>query len=395
MDAITLTVRPFGQEQPVQLELAALYLHFQQVPDQRKRRGKRYPLALLLTIAVLAKLAGASQPRACAEWARERASELSRCFGFSRATMPHPSTWSRILGYAVAAEAVESAVGQLLQPSASAEVPAPASRHVALDGKTLGGTIPAGRSTGVHLVSAYQVETGLPLRQVRVAAKANEITAAPVLLRGLDLRGVLVSGDAMFAQRDLSILVKEAGGDYLWIVKQNQKTLYEDLRLLFSPAIPVAPGWSPIPVDFVTVRQCEKGHGRYEERELTVSSLLADYHDWPYLSQAFMLVRQVWRGKKRTREVRYGITSATAQQAAARRVLEAVRGHWRIENSLHYRRDVSLREDAAQVRMGQAPQVLASLNNLVCGLTARAGVTNLAAFQRSAAAALDRLLFAR
>jgi hypothetical protein len=104
-------------------------------------------------------------------------------------------------------------------------------------------------------------------------------------------------------------------------------------------------------------------------------------------------VRITWKGRTISREERYGITSAPPSAASAKRLLEVVRGHWQIENGLHYRRDVTLEEDASQVRMGQAPHILACLNNAVCGLAARAGMDNLAALQRSLAAAIDRILF--
>jgi len=126
---------------------------------------------------------------------------------------------------------------------------------------------------------------------------------------------------------------------------------------------------------------------------LTVSSLLAGYSDWPYLAQAFEMVRISQVGQHISREERYGITSGSTSQLSARRLMGVVRGHWGIENGLHHRRDVSLHEDASQVWMGQAPQVLAGLNNAVCGILAQAGLRNLAAFQRSIAAAIDLLLF--
>jgi predicted transposase YbfD/YdcC len=394
MDATTVTVTPFGSEQPFTITIADVYTQFELVPDQRKRRGVRYPLAALLTIALLAKLAGASQLRALAEWARERAEELAALFRLERPTMPHPTTWSRVLANAVAADALERALAPLLAPPPSAEEPARASRPIALDGKALRGTIPQGHTSGVHLLSAYQVDSGVTLAQVAVASKENEIVAAPRLLKCLDLRGAILSGDAMFTQRALSIGVVEAGGDYCWIVKQNQATLYDDLKLLFSPAVfPVAKGWSPIPLDFRVVEQVDKRGGRREVRRLTTSCLLADYQDWPYLAQAFQVVRIVYQGRNVNREERYGITSLPAAACSPRQLLDVVRGHWRIENSLHYRRDVTLHEDASQVRMGQAPHVLATLNNAVCGLLARAGLSNLAALQRSLAAAFDRLLF--
>ncbi len=143
------------------------------------------------------------------------------------------------------------------------------------------------------------------------------------------------------------------------------------------------------------MRTVEKAHGRLDERVLTISSLLADYQPWPYLAQAFQVVRTSRRGRRTTREVRYGITSVPAATASAVRILAAVRGHWQIENGLHYRRDVTLAEDASLARMGQAPHVLATLNNVVCGITAQAGITNLAALQRAMAATVDRWLFRR
>jgi hypothetical protein len=127
-----------------------------------KRRGVRYPLAVLLAIAVLAKLCGDSQVHALADWAHARAAALAAVFELPRPRMPHPTTWTRVLGNAVAAAAIETALQPLLEPPPTAEVPARASRQIALDGKTLRGTIPATARSGVHLVTAYQVDTGVP-----------------------------------------------------------------------------------------------------------------------------------------------------------------------------------------------------------------------------------------
>ena len=393
MNPITFTVTPLGQQQALMINVTDLLACFQTVPDQRKRRGVRYPLAVLLTIAVLAKLSGQSQIHALAGWASARTLELATLFDLPRARMPHPTTWARVLGYGATATAVEAALQPLLTPPLP-EVPLRASRHVALDGKTLRGTVTA-TTRGVHLLSAYHVAQGTTLRQIAVGAKANELAVAPQLLAHLDLTGTLVTGDAMFTHRSMSTQIVEAGGDYCWIVKENQPTLYDDLRLLFGSQPVALPGTSPIPDDFVTIRTVEKAHGRLDERELTISSLLAAYHPWPYLAQAFQVIRISQRGHRRSREVRYGITSVPATVASATQVLAWVRGHWQIENGLHYRRDVTLAEDASLTRIGQAPQVLATLNNFVCSLTAQAGVSNLAAMQRSMAATFDRWLFGR
>ncbi len=114
MDAITFSARLRGTNQTITVDLSALLACFQNVPDQRKRRGVRYPLAVLLSIAVLAKLCGDSQVHALADWAHARAEELARLFGLQRPRMPHPTTWTRVLGHAVAARAIEQALQGLL-----------------------------------------------------------------------------------------------------------------------------------------------------------------------------------------------------------------------------------------------------------------------------------------
>src|SRR5262245_56234961 len=179
LNPITFTVTPTGQDQALTINLSELLERLQTIPDQRKRRGVRYPLAVLLTIAVLAKLCGQSQVHALAHWAHERASELCAVFGLKRVCMPHPTTWTRVLGNAVAAAAIEAALQSLLL-NPTAEVPARASRQIALDGKMLRGTICAASSAAVHLVTAYQVDERVPLMQVKVSAKANELVVAPV-----------------------------------------------------------------------------------------------------------------------------------------------------------------------------------------------------------------------
>jgi predicted transposase YbfD/YdcC len=376
---------------PLELDITAVYRQFQSLVDSRKPRGRRYPLAVLLTIAVLAKLSGAAGARAIAEWAHLRAEVLADLFDLPRPNMPHPTTWTRVLGHAITLAAFEHVVARLSAPTIFAEVSARGTRQVCLDGKSLRGTIPLGQTSGVHLLAAYQAEQGVVLAQMAVAAKANEISVAPLLIAHLDLSGVVVTGDAMFAQRRLSSQIVEAGGDYFWWVKDNQPSLLADLELLFADEY-VCAGWSAPAVDFTTAASVEKGHGRVEQRVLRASSLLAEYHDWPYLAQVVQLKRTRTTKLNETDEVVYGISSLPSSVADAARLLALGRGHWRIENGLHYRRDVTLHEDACQVRSGQAPQVLAALNNLICGLAGRAGITNLAAWQRTCTWRLDQWL---
>jgi predicted transposase YbfD/YdcC len=210
-------------------------------------------------------------------------------------------------------------------------------------------------------------------------------------LRQLDLSGVVVTGDAMFVQRSLSTQIVEAGGDYFFWVKDNQPSLHSDLELLFDQEC-LAAGWAALPLDFVQASSVDKGHGRLEIGVLTVSSLLEGYSDWPYLAQAVKVERTRLSKLKQEHEVAYGITSLPSGVAAALRLLAIGRAQWGIENGLHYRRDVTLGEDASQVRLGHAAQVLAALNNLVCSLVLGRGVRNLAEFQRLCARRLDQWL---
>lgn len=396
MDSTTI---PFTVQLPAEMpfvfSLQGLHERLQMLRDKRKPRGVRYPLDVLLLVAVLARLAGYTRLEPLADWARLRAHDLALLLGLERVSMPHRSTWSRVLGHAVDVDELECVLGQFFQEQqATSEVPERGSIVLAVDGKTLRGTLPRGQTRGVHLVAAYLPAEGVVLGQVAVETKENEIVAVPKLLRQLDLRGTIVVGDAMQAQRALSTQVVEAGGDYLWFVKDNQKALLADLTLLFErPRL--AKGWSDPSTDFTTATRVDKGHGRLEERTITVSRMLKEYVDWPYLDQVFRLERRATEGGTTTVEVRFGITSTPPSVASAGRLLEVARAEWGIENGLHHRRDVTLQEDACQVRRGQAPQVLAALNNAAIGIVLSAGADNLAAAQRAFTHAFDRLLARR
>jgi predicted transposase YbfD/YdcC len=224
--------------------------------------------------------------------------------------------------------------------------------------------------------------------------KENEIVIAPKILAQIDLRGMVVTGDAMFCQRKLSAQIVGAGGDYCWTVKGNQKGVLEDIELLFEEP-EVAPGCSPVPTDFEVYEEWDKGHGRLEHRVITVSSMLKDYTPWPYLEQVFKL--ESWRTDSLNRtsyEVRYGLTSMPRNVAGPKRLMGVTRGHWGIEDGLHHRRDVTFEEDWSQLRMGKAPEVNAVLNNTALGLLLGQGVTNVAEARRDFEYQLHKRLFA-
>jgi predicted transposase YbfD/YdcC len=379
-------------DEPFAFSLEELAKALADVQDRRKPRGLRYPLSALLVIAVLAKLAGYVKLRDVAEWARLRQAELCPLLGLRRTALPHPTSWSRIFAHSLDPAQLEQVAASFFKRHLAQ---APAKRgniQLNIDGKSLRGTIPAGSKQGVHLVAAYLPRQGVVLAQLAVSHKANELTVVPTLLGQIELHGVVVSGDAIFAQRKLSAQVVEAGGDYIWTVKGNQESLRDDIAWLFAP---LREGERAEEFDWRTVQEVRKGHGRIEEREITVSRMLKGYSDWPYVEQVFKLrVVRTEKGKT-TQSVRYGVTSLPAQVASPRRLLELMREHWGIEGGLHQRRDVSLEEDRSQVRLGQAPRVLASLNNIVIGLVLQAGEQNLAEVQRAFAYRFDKALHRR
>ena len=197
---------------------------------------------------------------------------------------------------------------------------------------------------------------------------------APAVLASLPLAGQVVTGDALYCQREVCTQIVQAGGDYLVLVKDNQPQLAEDIALLFTD-----PPWGE---QFATAESCDRHGDRWDHRCLRASTALQGYLDWPGAQQVCQVERVSERKGKVTHQVRYAITSLGPERATAERLLALVRGHWAIENRLHYVRDVTFGEDASQVRTGAAPQVLAALRNVVLNLLRPAGWTNIAAALR-------------
>lgn len=365
------------------IDLGSLYAALAQVHDQRDPRGVRYSLITILVFVLLAKLAGENFVSGIADWVKYRIEPLSDMLHLKKRRAPHGSTLGRILAFAIDVHELERIVREFFAAMPQAGV----SILINLDGKKLRGTIPAGATQGIYLLAAFLPDEGWVLLQIEVLAGENEISAAPRLLKALDLRGKIVTGDAMLAQRDVSKIIVEAGGEYVWTVKKNQGELYNDIALWFEPEH-VTAGFSAPKKDFRSAETVEKGHGRLEVRTLTASAELKTYLGWPYAEQVFRVERTFTRvaDGKVMEDVAFGVTSLKPSEANATRLLALVRGHWQIENKLHYRRDATLREDWCQVRRGHAPQVLAILNNLVLGLLLRRKVKNVPAARRNYAA---------
>ncbi len=294
-----------------------------------------------------------------------------------------------MLGAAVDVAELQAILSEFLQCGSGAGT----SVLMAIDGKTLRGSLAPGQTRGLHLLAAYLPQEGLVLMQVAVGQRENEIPVAPRVLESLDLQGKIVRGDALHTQRRVSVQIVEAGGEYLWLAKDNQPNLRQEIEQVFQPEACVK-GFSPTPQDFRTAETIDKAQGRLEQRTLTTRAGLQGCSDWPYLAQVFKLERRRLHLKTGVvqHEVVYGLTSLGHAEASPARLLDLVRDYGGIENGLHYRRDKTLREDAARMTNPQLAEAVALLNNLVIGLAVRQGWQYLPQARRHYSACLDEAL---
>ena len=361
-------------------DLGSLYTYLEQVKDTRLAKGKRYPLAMLLMLMLLAKFGGEDQPSGIAEWVAHRQEELRALKLLSRARPPSHMTYRRILQRIINPSDFEVLISEYQR------------KHLAegksvvfsLDGKTMRGTIPGGEKRGTHLLSIFVPDQGLVLAQAAVDSKENEIVVAPTLLKQVSLKGCIVLADAMHTQRSLSEQIVEAGGDFVWVVKDNQPRTRWAIEKLFVHEMCNLRQGADLSKEYQMGQQVDKGHGRITNRKLYSSTLLNDYLDWPHVAQVFRVERTVYypKHKGKTREIVYGLTSLSPQEATPAKLLALIRQHWQIESGLHYRRDVTLREDATRLTVGNAGHNMAILNNLIVSLCLRNGFRNIAQARR-------------
>jgi predicted transposase YbfD/YdcC len=363
----------------MEFDKGSVYDRLSKLTDLRKAKGKRYSLETILMIILMAKLCGENTPMEIADWAKHRQDELVEMLHLSRPRMPHHNTYRRILAYKMYVEEIERLVGEYNQQGEHGKV-------YAMDGKAIHGMRKKEETSGEYLLSVYDVEQGKVMSQVEVGRKENEITKAPQVLKQVEIAQKVVTGDAMHTQRGISTQIIDANGDYVWPVKENQLRLYQNIQSLFAPEYP-KPGFGKIPTDFLSAQIVNKGHGRIETRIITTSEMLNPYSGWPALAQVYRLERQFdWRRNgrsiKTTCEIEFGITSLTRQEVSPLTLLNIRRAHWGIETGLHYRRDVTLKEDATRMTVGNAGKVMASINNLVLALIRQAKFHNAAQARR-------------
>jgi len=333
--------------------------HLEALPDPRSQRGQRHVLQDIVLIAVLAVLCGADSWEDIHRFAKSQDTWLKTFLSLPHG-VPSADTISRVF--------------MLLDPKAFAEcflawvrdvrkkVPGDV---VALDGKTLRASFAAGKSA-LHMVSAWSEANGMVLGQVAVDQKSNEITAIPALLKVLDLKGCIVTIDAMGCQKDIAKAIVARKAQYVLAVKGNQERLHKAIQACFERLDSDPAGTAHGSAESVDMRR-----GRNERRQVTtldaVTYLPEDILlEWPKLETIVRVRAVTTRGGKTATEERFYITPLSWREPDA--IGLAVRSHWGIENKLHWLLDVTFREDTNRTRKGNGPECSAVLRHIVLNL---------------------------
>jgi predicted transposase YbfD/YdcC len=334
--------------------------YFWGLTDPRVPGRRRHLLGDILFIGICAIISGSDDWVQIETFAKKRLDWLKRFLRLPHGVPSH-DTFERVFSALDPKEFARGLTEWSAQLSRDLGID-----HIAIDGKTLRGS--AGpETTPLHLVSAFACHCRLSLAQVCVAGKSNEITAIPELLRLLDLKGALVSLDAMGTQKKIAEAIIEQGGDYILTVKDNQPRLLEDIQGCFERAFDADfEGF-----DHDTYETIETGHGRQEKRSYTILTEpegIRDVDAWDGLKVIGMCLNDRFVEGKWTQEVRYFIGSRVAD---AKTYGEGLRGHWVIENGLHWQLDVTFAEDANRVQNRNAAANLAAMRKIALGLLKR------------------------
>jgi len=351
------------------------------LPDFRQAKGKRYDLLPILLLCCIAMMCGCTSQSAIADWGHNYSHHWLWKLGFKKSRAPSQSTLHRIF------KGIDVVKLELLLSDWTQQVfrllgfTTPSDlQGASIDGKLLCGSSKQ-KAAQPHLLASLSHKLGLVLGQVAVSEESNEITASNDLIEMLVLRGVVITGDAMFTQREMAKKIISKGGDYLISVKANQPSLLEDIKQAFTDQ-----WWMSDTIS--QAKSLDMYAGRIEERALKASTAMQGYSDWPGLKQVLRVERRITnkRTEASRQEEAYAITSLDERRVSAEQLLRLWREHWHIENKLHYVRDVTFKEDKSMVRAGKIPQVMAALRNAAISLIRTKGATNIAAACRRYAA---------
>jgi predicted transposase YbfD/YdcC len=342
-----------GMLEVMEAEVESILDYFRPLEDPRTTINRKHLLGDLIVISICSVIAGADGPKAIGVWAASNESWLLRHLELPNG-IPSHDTIGRLL--------------TMLKPAAlqgSADTVPNPQKVIAIDGKALRRSHDRKNKLGaLFLVSAWSVENGVSLGQLATEEKSNEITAIPELIASIDVSRAVVTIDAAGCQKNIASQIIDAGGDYILSLKGNQGTLHRAVEQWFVTQM--ANGF----VD-ATVRKYEQtvtGHGRTDVLtyyHCKVPAVISGRSQWKGLRSMGVAIRESRQGDKVTREVRYFICSI---RVSVKRFARAVRGHWAIENTLHWCLDVTFREDESRLRNRHAANNLAWLKRFAISL---------------------------
>lgn len=348
--------------------------YFADLPDPRHKLGCRHRLDAMVIIAILAVICGADDWVAVARFGRSKRKWLKTVLELPHGIASH-DTFDRVFA-AIRPESFERCFLRWIK--ALAEVAGKG--LIAIDGKTLRHSFDrASSQAAIHMISAWSSANGLVFGQIATEAKSNEITAIPKLLELLDITGAVISIDAMGCQKEIAAKIVENKADYVFSLKGNQGTLHDEVSWWLDQAI--AGKMRDAELDHY--RQVNKGHGRIETRQVWSTRQVdwfADRGQWAGLASLMAVdsERRLPDGTVQT-ERRYFISSLT--RADAKTFAKLIRGHWQVENKLHWSLDISFNEDACRVRKGYGAENFSRLRRVALNLlrnekTAKVGIKN-------------------
>jgi predicted transposase YbfD/YdcC len=339
--------------------------HFQELEDPRSAVNRQHPLASVVVIALMAVLAGANGPTAIAEWAALKEEFLVKVLDLPNG-VPRKDVFRRVL-MALKPGVFQACFANWLRSLRAVAAKATGVERpiLAVDGKTARRSHDRKNGLGaLHSVSVWASEFGLSLGQVACAEKSNEITAIPELLRLVDIKGAIITIDAMGTQKAIAGQIIEGEADYVLALKGNQETLHQ------AVIDHIHEHWED---DFARVKARqhqtkERAHGREETRsyiQMPVPPDLPGLRSWKGLKSIGVVISECVRDGKVTDEVRYYISSLGV---GVKRFAHAVRSHWGIENSCHWSLDVTYREDESRIREKNLRENFAWINRLTLSL---------------------------
>jgi predicted transposase YbfD/YdcC len=349
----------------VRMSVKEVVRHFKALEDPRSPVNRLHPLESVLVIAIMAVLAGANGPTAIAKWAKIKAEVLSKLLDLPHG-IPRKDVFRRVL-VTLKPDAFQACFTMWLTTLRAAAAAATGVERptLAIDGKTLRRSHDRSRSLGaLHSVSVWASEFGLTLAQVATDEKSNEITAIPILLSLVDIKGAIITIDAMGTQTAIAEKIIDGEGDFVLALKGNQGKLHD-------AAIDYVNEQTKTDFQGIGARRhdtCEKKHGRIERRtyiQMPAPKSLPGFANWKGLLSIGIAYLWCIRDGKETSEVRYFISSLPVK---VKQFAHAVRSHWGIENTCHWCLDVTYREDESRIRDEHLRENFAWLNRLTLSL---------------------------